>query len=254
MPAASSIYWDSVDSQRSSGGSSGDGSSRHYVDPWDLENYAYLRRHSIAAPPQHPNPPQQQRSRPQYSHQQKQQSRVAHRRRSHEQRLEPEVEYWYAPREPVREPGYHAPASVEELYFGGSRHRDVNQCSYYQPIYDDHLPHYAPPLPIYAPLSELEHGRMVEDQRLQGMLKRRNKLGRAKGHERNKVECFYHGSSTNSRRDSIDETVQPRSTKGPEDACYMEVIPPSNLGLNTYGHLKIDYTDSWNSLHRKIAK
>ena len=45
--AASSIYWDSVDSS-GSGGSSGTG-SRNYVDPWDLENYAYLRRHSVAA-------------------------------------------------------------------------------------------------------------------------------------------------------------------------------------------------------------
>jgi hypothetical protein len=43
-PASSSIYWESVDS---SGGSSASG-SRNYVDPWDLENYAYLRRHSIA--------------------------------------------------------------------------------------------------------------------------------------------------------------------------------------------------------------
>lgn len=54
MPAESSIYWDSVGSQHSASvGSSGDAcssgsASRHYVDPWDLENYAYLRRHSVA--------------------------------------------------------------------------------------------------------------------------------------------------------------------------------------------------------------
>lgn len=54
MPTESSIYWDSVGSQRStSAGSSGDAyssgsASRNYVDPWDLENYAYLRRHSVA--------------------------------------------------------------------------------------------------------------------------------------------------------------------------------------------------------------
>lgn len=64
MPTESSIYWDSVGSQHSiSIGSSGDGcssgsASRHYVDPWDLENYAYLRRHSVAGiaqqvPPRH---------------------------------------------------------------------------------------------------------------------------------------------------------------------------------------------------------
>lgn len=54
MPVESSIYWDSIGSQRSTSvGSSGDAyssgsASRHYVDPWDLENYVYLRRHSVA--------------------------------------------------------------------------------------------------------------------------------------------------------------------------------------------------------------
>ena len=28
---------------------------------------------------------------------------------------------------------------------------------------------------------------------------------------------------------------------------------PSHMGLSTYGHLKIDYTNSWNSLHRKMV-
>lgn len=82
MPAASSIYWNSVDSQRSSGGSSGDaGSSRRYIDPWDLENYAYLRRHSIATAPQklRQQPPQ----------------RTSYSRVSHHRRSEPEPEYWY---------------------------------------------------------------------------------------------------------------------------------------------------------------
>ena len=27
----------------------------------------------------------------------------------------------------------------------------------------------------------------------------------------------------------------------------------SYITLNTYGHLKIDYSNSWNSLHRKIV-
>jgi hypothetical protein len=54
MPVESSIYWDSVGSQRSTSvGSSGDAyssakASRHYVDPWDMENYVYLCRHSAA--------------------------------------------------------------------------------------------------------------------------------------------------------------------------------------------------------------
>lgn len=43
-----SIYWDSVDSQQSSASS---GDHRNYVDPWDLENYAYLRRRSVYQAP-----------------------------------------------------------------------------------------------------------------------------------------------------------------------------------------------------------
>lgn len=74
MPAASSIYWNSIDSQRSS--SSGDASNaRQYVDPWDLENYAYLRRHSVTAPTHKYQVPQTSYS------------RVSQRR-------EPEHEYW----------------------------------------------------------------------------------------------------------------------------------------------------------------
>ena len=77
MPAASSIYWNSVDSQRSSGDSSGDansGGSRHYVDPWDLENYAYLRRHSVVTPVYQSQP------------------RVGHSQLSHHSPTEPD--YW----------------------------------------------------------------------------------------------------------------------------------------------------------------
>ena len=40
-------------------------------------------------------------------------------------------------------------------------------------------------------------------------------------------------------------------------SCYGRVKPsgssPARITLNTYGHLKIDYTNSWNSLHRKIV-
>lgn len=64
MPAESSIYWSSVDSRKSTSGSSGsDAGSRHYVDPWDLENYAYLRRHSVTDVPRRTRcPPTNERS------------------------------------------------------------------------------------------------------------------------------------------------------------------------------------------------
>ncbi|XP_078041688.1 uncharacterized protein LOC144472455 isoform X1 [Augochlora pura] len=154
MPAESSIYWDSVGSQRStSGGSSGDAcssgsASRHYVDPWDLENYAYLRRHSVAGPTQQAPSPRRNHRRP------------AHHL-SHEARAQ--SEYWYS--SSVREPGYDAPAFVEELYCGPPRPAN-NSCYYQQPIYEDEVPDYVAPFPVYAPLSEIRHGgEFMEDHR-----------------------------------------------------------------------------------------
>ncbi|XP_015605237.1 uncharacterized protein LOC107272526 [Cephus cinctus] len=238
MPAASSIYWNSVDSQVSSGGSSGDSNSRsgrQYVDPWDLENYAYLRRHSIASmsyPYPQPHPQLQQRS---------------NRRR--EQDVRPEAEYCYGP--PIREPGYDAPASVEELYFGPPRHPS-NACYYHHPIYEDDVPHYATSHSIYAPLSDLDHHSPTAEERgLQEMLKGRHKLSRAKGHRRE--TCLYHGISSPSLQESAKEIPVHRMIKK-KISKHVEVIPSSELDLNTYGHLKIDYTNSWNSLHRKISK
>ncbi|XP_057336313.1 mediator of RNA polymerase II transcription subunit 13-like [Microplitis mediator] len=231
MPAASSIYWNSIDSQRSS--SSGDaGSARQYVDPWDLENYAYLRRHSIAAPGNH----QKHHHHHHHHHQvpQTSYSRVSQRR-------EPENEYWYA-KELSREPGYLPPASVEEIYFGPST--KINN-SHYQPIYEDD-PRYA--APVYAPLTDLEQAKQFEDRRLKEVLRRR-KLSRTSIHGRE--EYIYHSASN--RRDSVDNNKS-KSTSGGEENCYFEVIQPSNIGFSNYGHLKIDYTNSWNSLQRKITK
>ncbi|XP_011309091.1 uncharacterized protein [Fopius arisanus] len=225
MPAASSIYWDSVDSQRSSGSSADAGSSRQYVDPWDLENYAYLRRHSVSSSPQMYQPPRTTCS------------------RFTTRKAEPEPEYWYSSREPIREPGYHAPASVEELYFGPPRQTQ----SYYQPIYEEENPRYA--APVYAPLSDLDYGRHPEDQRTKEVTRRR-KPSRVTTPARG--DCVYHSSSSVQRRDPVEEAV-PQVTRSQEE-CYVDVIPPTKLGLNTYGYLKIDYDNSWNALQRKMSK
>ncbi|KAJ8669043.1 hypothetical protein QAD02_000302, partial [Eretmocerus hayati] len=159
--ANSSIYWDSVDS--SAGSSSADSGSRNYVDPWDLENYAYIRRHSIAtAAAIEPQPI--------YHHQRSSSSNHHHRqhkssRMSHHSHVEPD--YWYAP-SAIREPGYDAPATLEELYSRPPvRPISTAGCYYHhqpyqqhQPIYEDEEcfePYAALPAPLYAHLSELEH-------------------------------------------------------------------------------------------------
>lgn len=52
----------------------------------------------------------------------------------------------YAPSN--KEPGYHAPASVDEIYFGSSK--SVNPNSHYQPISEIRNSRYTP---LYQPLS-----------------------------------------------------------------------------------------------------
>lgn len=235
MRNTSSIYWNSsIDSQRSSGGSSGDanyGNGRTYVDPWDLENYAYLRRHNV------PQPIYQSPS------------RFGHSRSSYYSRVE--SDYWYSSCK--REPGYDTPASVEEIYFGTSS-RPSNG---YQPIYEDEVS-YAAPISIYSPFSELGYGESIEEYRMNEIQRRRLRIERARGRRRNRQnnidECLYHGFAIEvPQRQHFEAMVPSRKTKV-EDKRYIEVIPPNRLGLNTYGHLKIDYTNSWNSLCSMIGK
>ena len=61
------------------------------------------------------------------------------------------INYRYAP--PIREPGYDAPASVDELYFGTSSKPSSSNYYYQQPLYEDEVSQYAAPIPVYAPLS-----------------------------------------------------------------------------------------------------
>ncbi|XP_017756635.1 PREDICTED: uncharacterized protein LOC108548289 [Eufriesea mexicana] len=235
MPAESSIYWDSVGSQHSASvGSSGDAcssgsASRHYVDPWDLENYAYLRRHSVAGLAQ--QTPRHHR-RPAY--------RLSQETRAHS-------EYWYT--SSVKEPGYDAPAFVEELYCGPARPTN-NSCYYHQPIYEDEVPDYVAPFPVYAPLSDVRHGEFMEDHR---RFRHRCKSTSMRELHRSNVDTSL------PPMDSIELDVPDYHTQqdypSMEQEKYMvQIVPPPQLDLNTYGHLKIDYTNSWNSLNRKISK
>ncbi|XP_008216319.1 uncharacterized protein LOC100678925 [Nasonia vitripennis] len=245
--ASSSIYWDSVESSGS--GSSGSAGSRNYVDPWDLENYAYLRRHSIAAASVAGCTPQ-----PIYQTNTRYGSRI-----SHHSPLE--SDYWYAPNA-IREPGYDAPASVEEIYFRPQR--PVSSGCYYhqQPIYEDEstMSHYAAPIPLYSHLSELEQAEALEELRTREMLRRRSKVARSRNNY-TRDECLYHRRPSEMRyttlaapsRSRLYAEEEEESVDEVEAVRYREPIKPTHITLNTYGHLKIDYTNSWNSLHRKIV-
>ncbi|XP_044734395.1 uncharacterized protein LOC123296804 [Chrysoperla carnea] len=53
MPSKSTTYWDAMDfesEENSEFSSSPQETLRNYVDPWDLENYAYIRKHLASTP------------------------------------------------------------------------------------------------------------------------------------------------------------------------------------------------------------
>lgn len=186
MPAESSIYWSSADSRRSTSGSFRSG-GRHYVDPWDLENYAYLRRHSIAD----------------VSHRTRRPSTQERSLRDARARSD----YWYG-LSSMREAEYNDSPYTQELYCEPVR--STNNGYYQQTIYEDERIGYAP-FPVYTPVLE---------------------ISRFPAQERS----FLYAN---------------------EDKYIMRAIPsplPHVGHLNTYGHLKIDYTNSWNSLNRRISK
>ncbi|XP_076684603.1 uncharacterized protein LOC143377334 isoform X2 [Andrena cerasifolii] len=240
MPAESSIYWDSVGSQRStSGGSSGDAyssgsASRHYVDPWDLENYAYLRRHSVAGLTQQAS---RRHRRPEY--------RISQEARAHS-------EYWYS--SSAREPGYHAPAFVEDLYCGPPRPAN-NSYHYQRPIYEEEVPDYAAPFPVYAPLSEVRQGEFAEEHR---RLRHNGKSASMRDLQRPGYVDLHPPpvdvADLDTPRDPSRADYRSMETKPDREDYMVQIVPPPHLDLNTYGYLKIDYTNSWNSLNRKLSK
>ncbi|XP_020293866.1 uncharacterized protein LOC109859740 [Pseudomyrmex gracilis] len=191
MPAESSIYWSSDDSRKSTSGSSGSGGTggRHYIDPWDLENYAYLRRHSVADVPRRTQrcPSMQERS-----------LRDARAR----------SEYCCASSS-LRE------YDERDLYHGPVRQPNNSRC-YQQAIYEDEGMNYvasAPePFPVFTPVLEIPRSLPQERKSL------------------------------------------PHAVNAHDNRYMVQTTSPSHMDLNTYGHLKIDYTNSWNSLNRRISK
>lgn len=229
MPVESSIYWNSIDSQRTTSGGSSNNSDRHYVDPWDLENYAYLRRHSISVPT------------------------LRHR---HERQTCYQAEYWYS--QSVREPQYSVPAFVEKLYCNSPCRKENNAYYYHHPIYEDRVPNCVAPYPIYAPVVpahvpwEIMENESISEYDYRASLRSDLLQSRyARNYFHSSVPYDYIRQSETLRYNVPEEYY---TSTPPIEENYMTDITPLNLDLNTYGHLKIDYTDSWNSLKRKINK
>ncbi|CAK9818829.1 hypothetical protein ANTQUA_LOCUS9933, partial [Anthophora quadrimaculata] len=148
----------------------------------------------------------------------------------------------------VREPGYDAPAFVEELYCGPARPAN-NSCYYHQPIYEDEVPDYVAPFPVYAPLSEVRHGEFMEDHR-----RHRYKSSSMRDLHRS-LSAEPNLTPVDSIEIDMPDYRSRQDYRSMEQENYMvQIVPPPHLDLNTYGHLKIDYTNSWNSLNRKIGK
>ncbi|XP_048511957.1 uncharacterized protein LOC125501098 [Athalia rosae] len=231
MPAAaSSIYWNSEDSQRSSGdgsepashnSSSSSGGRRRYVDPWDLENYAYLRRRqNVVAVRKNSDG----RTTATYLPMQGQES-VS------------DTYYWYPMpilRESEQDP---ASSSMEEFYLRPAR--QIRQGTNYplqQPTYEEEA-RYVTPNPVYVPLSDIEYPEetTLEEEMPKILPRRKGRQIKNMAHHLEECPCPFHGSL---QEIELAKVAKSSSTK--------------QLGLNTYGHLRIDYAKSWNSLHRKM--
>lgn len=227
MPVESSVYWNSIDSQRTASAGSSNNSDRHYVDPWDLENYAYLRRHSISVPTL---------------------------RNQQDRRSYCQSEYWY--NQSVRESQYSVPAFVEKLYCDSPCRKENNAYYYHHPIYEDRVPNCVAPYPIYTPIPAHAPWEMMENDTISEY------DYRASLHTDSQHRCtrnYVHSSipydyirHSETLRYNVPEEYY--TSMPPIEKKYAADVTPLNLDLNTYGHLKIDYTDSWNSLKRKINK
>ncbi|XP_046745364.1 uncharacterized protein LOC124410790 [Diprion similis] len=233
MPAASSIYFNSEDSQRSSAdgsepSSSSSGGRRRYIDPWDLENYAYLRRRQIEIVlPRSSDPEGIQKANL---------TRQVNESGS-------DSYYWYPMTTATGETsGYDTSSPVDELYNLGSSHQ-VNQPLSYpmqQATYEDDA-RYVTSNPVYVPLSDIECPETaVEPHNVPNVLpRRRNRLIKDMAQYMEECPCPFHGP------------LQPEIAMAKDAASVKQA---KQLGLNTYGHLRIDYARSWNSLHRKMKK
>ncbi|CAK9826869.1 hypothetical protein ANTRET_LOCUS4640 [Anthophora retusa] len=143
----------------------------------------------------------------------------------------------------VREPGYDAPAFVEELYCGPARPAN-NSCYYHQPIYEDEVPDYVAPFPVYAPLSV---------ERTPTLNSFNSTI--SQNFSSRKSQNFFLFLFFIFKVHYIPDYRSRQDYRSMEQENYMvQIVPPPHLDLNTYGHLKIDYTNSWNSLNRKISK
>ncbi|XP_015181892.1 PREDICTED: uncharacterized protein LOC107069249 [Polistes dominula] len=235
MPVESSIYWNSFDSQKiTSGGSSNNNSDRHYVDPWDLENYAYLKRYSINVPTQ---------------------------RYQQERRTSYQSEYWYS--QSLKEAQYSIPSLTEKFYCDPSCRMENNAYHYHRhPIYEDEVTNCVPSYSLYTPISALASCEMMENYSISDYDYRSLDDNSYKSRTNTNSRYTQNYSRQYMPNDSVRhlEKLQYNVEEyyagmSPVEDNYMtHMVTPLNLDLNTYGHLKIDYTDSWNSLKRKISK
>ncbi|XP_035738338.1 uncharacterized protein LOC118448761 [Vespa mandarinia] len=233
MPMESSIYWNSFDSQRTTSGENSNNSDRHYIDPWDLENYVYLRRYSINVPTL---------------------------RYQQDRRTCCQSEYWYS--QSLREPQYSIPAFTQKLYCDSSCRKENNAYYYHHPIYEDEVSNTAS-YSIYSPISALPSCEMMKNYSISDYdyrsLYANSQIRKDTDHRYARNYSHRNISNDNVRyfdklQYNVEEYYMSIRMAPVEEKHMTDVIAPLNLDLNTYGHLKIDYTDSWNSLKRKISK
>ncbi|RZC39880.1 uncharacterized protein BDFB_004140 [Asbolus verrucosus] len=216
------LYWNSIDF--GSEESLHEPSLKHYVDPWDLENYAYIREHldsiDLDSDPSSSND-------------------FATEATSSSFRYAP-VEQNYAAIEEVR--GYEKPSSR-------SRNRHVSvDAGLYRDGFDsefDENPYEVNMKDVsLLPYEHKDRWRKVPMA----------SPGRQSSRDRS-FSFSYGDYGTGQEIYSRLDEVYPRrdSTLPIYDDVRSSRRKPRNFGLSNYGHLKIDYSYSWNKLDQYIC-
>ncbi|KAL2745358.1 uncharacterized protein V1477_006213 [Vespula maculifrons] len=151
----------------------------------------------------------------------------------------------------LREAQYSIPAFTQKLYCDSSCRKENNVYYYHHPIYEDEISNTAS-YSIYSPLSALTSCEMMENYSISDYDYRSLY---ANSQIRTDTDLTYsrNYSHRNIPNDNVRyfeklqynvEEYYMSTRMAPVEEKYMtDVIAPLNLDLNTYGHLKIDYTD-----------
>ncbi|CAH0554673.1 unnamed protein product [Brassicogethes aeneus] len=238
------IYWNSI--SFGSEESLQEPVSRPYVDPWDLENYAYIRSHLDA----------------EISSEQSTGDEFAEQN---------STSFSYIPGSrgmtpPKRHGGGGGGGKYDSLMTEQGGYAAIDEVNIYDrrpKIGGRRVRSHSRDIDFDSDSNEspYEDGQIDPSLYVYGVKEKiYRKLPTPLSTMRDRSLSFSYGDYGSSPRNEIysrlDDMTPRRESTVPiyEDARYGASNKPNNFGLSNYGHLKIDYSYSWNSLDKYICK